>query len=157
MSRFSQIKKYDIRERTSFVDMPELGDGARIEVKTTADTNKGYYNGVLRIGTKRSRELAKKKVVDTDDIVRDRRDAASLFPKHVMVSFDRVPDENGDLLEYSEEVGKELVEELIKTAPHLFDRIRDHAGELVNFYDDIEVAGDPSELAENSPTGSSGN
>lgn len=155
MSRFSNIKKYDLRERTSFVDMPELGPGARIEVKTTADVNRPYYNAMLRIGMQRNRELGQKKDVDTDDIIRDRKDAASLFPEHVMVSFEKVLDpDTGKYLEYSAEIGKELCDELVETAPHLFDKIRDHAGVLSNFYGDV---GDPYALAENSQSGSSGN
>ncbi len=51
MNRFSQIQQFNITERTSFVDMPELGSGAKIEVKSTADTNQPYYNAMLRIGT----------------------------------------------------------------------------------------------------------
>ena len=153
MSKFStRLSRFNLVGRTVPVQLPELGD-AVLHVRSTGVANKDYFNEVLRIGGKELRKQGKSPDLTVDEIRRDRMEQAKLFAKHVVARWEFVTDENGDEVEFCEANVLELMIDLVDNAPHIFDRIRDAAGDDESFYGETP---DAEELAENSQTGSSG-
>ena len=121
------FEKYNTSSRTIQVEVPELGPGATIECKFAGESNKPFYNAMLLLAGKRARRLKKGSQVTVDDVIKNRAEDAVLYPKHVFVGWEGVRDSDGNLVEYSPEVAKELCLQLCDQAPGIFDRIRDEA------------------------------
>lgn len=147
MINLSQLKKFNIKDRTAEVRLPELGDGNYLKVRPSSSVNKPYFNALLAVGGKAVRRKGGEDVITVDDIRKDRAIQARLFAKHVVVG-GLVHDGKGKEIELNEENVLELLLELIKQAPLLFDRVREVADDEVEFYDDDEIAPDAEELAE---------
>ena len=162
MSKYSnQLKQFDISGRTAFVDVPELGDGARIEIRPSSESNPPYYNALLRLSVELAKENKRKvrmnkESATVDDVKSARADDAQLFPKYIFVSWNLIHGDTGEPIPFNEEEGKELCDALLAEAPQVFDRIRAAADNDQLFYELNEKAGDPAELAENSDAVSSG-
>jgi len=146
---FEHLKKYE-GQATAWLDIPELGEDARIEMRQASEQNSGYYNALLRTTGKRIRRMAVR--IDPADAARNRSEDRALFPRHVIVNWEGVESEkhtpeNPDYIEYS----RELAAELCKKLPsHLFDRLRAFAGTPEEFYpDETDIPPDPEELAKN--------
>jgi len=144
--KFTQLKKFNITDRTAKVFLPEVGDGNYLEVKPSSSVNKPYFNALLAVGGKAVRRKGGDDVITVDDIRKDRRVQAKLFAKHVVVG-GLIVDGDGVEMEMTEENILELLIALIKEAPLLFDRVREVADDETEFYDDDEVAPDAEELA----------
>lgn len=151
----SQLKKFNITNRTAEVRLPELGDGCFLKLKPSSSVNKPYFNALLAVGGKAIRRKGGEEVITVDDIRKDRKIQAKLFAKHVVVG-GLVLDAAGNELELNEESILEILLELIKEAPLLFDRVREVADDEAEFYDDDELPPDAEELAGKSSPGSSG-
>ncbi len=155
MSKFSdRLKKFNISDRTAWVELPELGDKSRVEVRPSGQTNTDYYNDLLRMSGNepRKKKNAAEKLLTMDEVRKDRRQQARLFAKHVIVGWSDVCDDEGNKVEFSYDNVVELLDALLKEAPEIFDRIRDVADDTSEFYD----TPDAEELAENSHCDSSG-
>ena len=146
---FEHLKKYE-GQATAWLEIPELGPNARIEMTQASEQNKGYYSALLRVSGKRIRRLAVR--IDPSDAARNRNEDRNLYPKHVIVGWENLEseqhtDENPDHIEYS----RELAAELCKKLPsHLFDRLRTFASTPEEFYPDVDdIPPDAEELAEN--------
>jgi len=157
MSKFAtRLKKFNISDRTAFVSIDEIGEGARIEVKSTSSFNKPYFNALLAVGTKAIKKKSSD-VLTVAEIRKDRKQQAELFKSHVIVDWVNVVDDEGAPVEFSEENLAELMAAILKDAPELFDRIRDVADDNREFYEEDEVPDeDVEEFVGNSESGSSG-
>ncbi len=144
--KFTQLKKFNISDRTASVRLPELGVDNYLEVRPSSSVNKPYFNALLAVGGKAVRRKGGEDVITVDDIRKDRKIQAKLFAKHVVVG-GLIHDGAGAEVELNEENVLELLLALIKEAPLLFDRIREVADDEVEFYDEDEVAPDAEELA----------
>ena len=126
MSRFQHLNQYDTRGQTAWVELPELGPNARIEIAPATEANKPFYNATLRLGNKRARRLAASKDISVEDFNKARREDAKLYPQHITVGWEGVLEEDKITeIPYSREVAEELFLELCDVAPHIFDRVRD--------------------------------
>jgi len=143
--KFTQLKKFNISDRTAQVLLPEVGDNNYLELRPSSSVNKPYFNALLAIGGKASRKKGQD-VVTVDDIRKDRRIQAKLFSKHIVVG-GLIHDGDGNEVELTEENVLELLLALIKEAPLLFDRVREVADDETEFYADDEVPPDADELA----------
>jgi len=143
--KFTQLKKFNISDRTAQVLLPEVGDNNYLELRPSSSVNKPYFNALLAIGGKASRKKGQD-VVTVDDIRKDRRIQAKLFSKHIVVG-GLIHDGDGNEVELTEENVLELLLALIKEAPLLFDRVREVADDESEFYADDEVPPDADELA----------
>lgn len=144
--KFTQLKKFNISDRTAEVRLPELGEGNYLTVRPSSSVNKPYFNALLAVGGKAVRRKGGEDVITVDDIRKDRKIQAKLFARHVVVG-GLIHDGEGAEVELNEESILELLLELIKQAPLLFDRIREVADDEAEFYDEDEVAPDAEELA----------
>jgi hypothetical protein len=144
--KFTQLKKFNISDRTAVVNLPEVGEGNHLVIKPSSSVNKPYFNALLAVGGKASRRKGGEDVITVDDIRKDRRVQARLFSKHVVVG-GLIHDDEGNEMVINEENVLELLIALIKEAPLLFDRVREVADDETEFYDEDEVAPDAEDLA----------
>jgi hypothetical protein len=156
MSKFARLKKFNISDRTARVPLPEVGEEAALIVKSTGQFNKGYFNAVLKVGGKEARKKSIMDDLTLAEVKKDREKHVRLYEKHVIVGWEGVVDENGDLVEFTPDNLRDLMDAILEDAPHLFDRVRDVADDSANFYEDDELPPDAEELAGNSASGSSG-
>jgi hypothetical protein len=145
MSKFGRLKKFTTTGRLYWMEMPELGEKARLQLRPAAESNKPYYNALLRTAGKRQRKIAKHGL-SIEDIQNNRAEDRVLFAKYVIADWDGVQDDQGEPVPFSEDNVKELCDQLPDI---LFDQIRNEAGNLSNFYDDDEQVPDADELAGN--------
>jgi len=156
MSKFKQLRKFNISDRTARVELPEIGEGAALIVKSTSQFNKDYFNAMMKVGGKEARKRVKPEDLTLAEVKRDRRKHVKLFEEHVIEGWENVVDEDGKPVEFNSENLRELMETILEDAPHLFDRVRDVADDNSEFYADDELPPDAEELAGNSQSGSSG-
>ena len=142
---FKNLDKYDISSATSWVKMPELGRDAKIQVKPATEANPRWYNAFLAAAAER--KVGAMGHVSAEDIAAGREQDAVTYPKFVIVGWHGVESDSGELVPYSRSAAKELCAALLSKAPHLFDRIRDHASTPAKFYAYDEP--DAEELAKN--------
>ena len=83
--KFTQLKKFNITDRTAKVPLPEVGEGNYLEVRPSSSVNKPYFNALLAVGGKAARRKGGEDVITVDDIRKDRMVQAKLFAKHVVV------------------------------------------------------------------------
>ena len=162
MSDFDYIEEFNTAQAQSWVEMPELGDRARILVRpSTEQGNPAYFNAMLRTSGKRARNLARKGTISVADLEKNRLEDRELFPKFVITHWEFLekgsdrgkPEAEKEYVQFSRDAATELCQKL---PPHLFDRIRNHAATEENFYPDDEIPPDATELAGNSENVSSG-
>jgi len=141
----------EVGQNTLWVDMPELGPTASICVKPAAESNKPYFNAMLKRSGLRARRLARTDRVTAEDSEQNRAEDRDLFPKHVIMNWRGVLDAKRKEVPYTQDAARELC---AKLPGWLFDRIRNAAATPERFLDD-EVP-DAQDLAGNSKTGSDG-
>lgn len=158
---FKHLKeKFEVKGKTAWMEMPELGDEAKLLLRPATQENKSYWNAMLRKSSRGLRRMARGRI-RADDLNRNRKEDRELFPEYVMADWWKVPDENGNYVDFSKENAKELCEQL---PDHLFDRVRNFAASAEEFYaeedeppmDSEDAEGDLETLAENSETVSPG-
>jgi hypothetical protein len=157
---FKNLDSFDIRHATTYVEVPELGPGARILVGPANESNPNYYNAMLAMSGKRVRQAIKTDKITAEDSALNRDDDAVLFPRFVIKGFENVEgdpdtaqpgelDENDHVI-YSRSAAQKLCAVLNEKAPHVLDRIRNTASTPERFYADDEIgAPDADELAGN--------
>jgi len=158
---FDYVTEFDPGRAMAWVDMPELGEEAQILVRPATQSNKPYYNAMLRTSGKRARQLAKRGTISVADLEKNRLEDRDLFPKFVIADWRHVekgsdrgkPKEDKEYVAFNRDAAKALCKKL---PAHLFDRLRDHAATEENFYPDDKLPPDPEELAGNSENVSSG-
>lgn len=147
---FEHLKKLEVRDATSWIDLPELPSSslARLLIKPMGESNQPFYNAMLRMSGSRKRlMLARGSEVDTEFMEQNRQDDRELFPLYIIADWEGVEDEDGNVVPYSRDACKELCAQL----PHWsFDRIRNHAATPERFLgEDEEPLPDPEELVGN--------
>lgn len=155
MSHFDYVSQFSTAQAMSWVDMPELGERARIRVRpATQEGNPAYYNAMLRLGGKRARQLARTGVISVADLEKNRLDDRQLYPKFVIDGWEYVetaedrhrPTAEKEYVDYTRDAATELCEKL---PAHLFDRIRNHAATEENFYPEDQLPPEPEDLVGN--------
>lgn len=150
---FDHLKEYDPSSARAWLDMPELGAEARLLLAPAGESNQGYFNALLKLTGKRVRQLASRQV-SVGDLKKNRDEDRKLFPRHVLVGWEKVetaedrhrPAEEKEYVPFSAEHAAELCAAL---PDHLFDRIRNFASTPEQFYPEDELPPDAEELAKN--------
>lgn len=145
---FENLKKLEIQDRTSWVDLPDVNPNARIKLRPIGQHNKPYYNGMLRLSGMRKRQLvASGDEVTAEDVEQSVIDDRQLYPLYVIVDWAGVEDAEGNIVPYSLDVCKEFCEVL---PSWIFEKIRNHAATPQRFLAKDEPGlPDPLELAGN--------
>src|SRR5689334_16743086 len=92
---FSHLKKLDVADATSWIDLPEVSPKARLCLKPATDANPSYYNAMLRRSGKRLRHMAASGSLSSVEIEQNRAEDRELFPVHVVFAWDGIEDDKG--------------------------------------------------------------
>lgn len=113
---FDHLKKLDISQAATWIPVPELGKGARLQCRFVGDANKDYFNARLDLARARP---GSKSVAEMLDL--DREDDREVFPRTVMLNWEKVLDQDGKEVLFSREHAKMLLRQL---PDWIFDRVR---------------------------------
>lgn len=128
---FSHLKKLEVADKAAWIDLPELGRGARVECRFAGDSNPAYLNARLNLARGRPA------VADPMEAIRlDREDDREVFPKAVMVRWENVNDDKGKPVEFNRANAAELLRQLPN---YIFDRVRREAGRPSKFLEQQEA------------------
>jgi hypothetical protein len=144
---FKHLKKLDVSEATSWIELPEITPNARILLRFAGEGNPQYYNPMLKKAGKRARRMVNGSDLDQATILQNRADDVKLFPLYVIVGWEGIEDEDGNEVIHNREAAKELCESL---PGWIMDKIRNHAASPEMFLgEDEESSPDKEELAKN--------
>ena len=153
MSAFAHLKpKTPIGDVVSDYVVWDLEDEPVLRVRTSADPNRKYVNAMMARANQNRRRI---KGNQRDDVValsklQDELDI-ELFPKHVVVGWDKMNDPDGNPIEFNETNCREFL--CILKELGLFNGLRQFCGDVTNFSD---VFSNPEEAAGNLPPDSPG-
>lgn len=136
------LEKEVASDATSWLDVPELCDGARVELAYAGETNHGYYNAMLKMAGSRARMANREINKETMDTLRE--EDRKLFGQFIVMGWAGVRDKDGELVEFSRDLAKEFCQ---KIPTYVFDKIRNAAGTPERFTD-LPIP-DAAELAGN--------
>ena len=106
MSDFSNYAGSDNgRPKTVKFDFPHFKGEPWLEIKQANETNKPYYNGLLRF----QRRFRRGRNVTVEDVATNRENDRYLYAKHVIVGWGNVSDKSGESVPLSEESCKEFL------------------------------------------------
>jgi|TARA_Y100000310_G_scaffold160698_2_gene160516 hypothetical protein len=137
MSQFDFSDQEVEKGSTSEYTIYELADEPVLVVTPAAETNRPYYQTMLRrMGKQQGRKISAA-------IVRENRDDdRELYAKYIVVGWRGVMNKAQKEVPFS----RENCADFLKALPnHIFDGLRTHCGELLNFLEDEEGI-DPDEL-----------
>lgn len=130
---FSHIKKLQVSENDTARFYFEMLEGEPwIEVRHAGDTNKAYFNAILReqSGSQARMKKLMKGKIDVEMLNRNRNIDRKLYPQHVCTGSWSVVDNAGNDVEAT----VENMTLFLKALPNdIFDDLRAYCGELANF------------------------
>lgn len=144
---FDHLQKLEVRQATAWFDMPELSPNARLCLRPATEANPAYFNNMLKRSATRARKIVRLDRVTAEDAEQNRKEDRELYPRHVIVNWDGVLDQEGKPVPFTADNVKEFC---AKVPAWLFDRVRNFAATPERFLpEDAEPDPDPSELAGN--------
>lgn len=149
----NKLKKFRIEQSLTWIEMPELGPKARIQIAPATDANPQYYNAMLKLSGKRVRTMIKTDTITAEDAAQNRDDDRELYPMFVIRGWEYVEGDEGEgvvdgYVLYNRRHAQLLCQEL---PPHLMDRMRNVAATPERFYAEDEILPpDAEELSGNS-------
>lgn len=143
---FEHLERLRPDGRTYWLELPEVAPGAAIELRFAGESNRPYFNAVLKRAAQRLRAAGGRpaRVVSAEAIAQNRAEDRELFPRYVCTGNWRgILDQEGNEVECTPEALREFC---AKLPDWLFDRLREAAADPTNFA--IEEV-DADELAGN--------
>ena len=127
---FEYLKARDISGNTKWLEVPAITPGAKLEVRPANESNNDYYNGSLKLAASRARTVLPAHVAEKTEVLQNRQDDRVLYPRHIVVGWDGVVDENNNPVEFT----PEHVAELFDVLPDLIvDFVRVYCMTPTNF------------------------
>lgn len=129
-------------------EIPELAPNAVIHLAHAGEINEDYWNArfadeFANANRKAVRGKSRRKLIDEaikkarspEQKKKDRDRDRELFPRFIMRHWENVPDEEGNVVEFSVEAAQELVDQLCEhpSTAEIFDRMRNCAADIDNF------------------------
>lgn len=146
MSKFSNLHRLDVAEKTSWCDLPEIGPDARIELRPANEANKPYFNALLKQSAKRARALARGASITADVLSKNRDEDRVLYASYVACNWNGIEDAENKVVAFSAEDCLDF----FKALPDwLFDRVRNHASSPENYVEFGDVRVEGADLAGN--------
>lgn len=136
MVEFGQLEGIEIQETVEYV-LPLPGDPVLI-LAHAGESNKVYFNEYLRKSNRTMRAVQTKRLT-VDVLAANRRVEIELFPKHIIKDWRGITDKKGKEVPFSAAECREFLEALVAKAAHLFDDIRNFAGDVSNFAGEFDV------------------
>lgn len=147
MANFKHLKSLDIQgQQTTRFTLYQVDGEPWLEIRPAAEVNRNYFNSLL----KRSRKNLKRiraGAVNAAQIAENRDEDRTLYPKHVVVGWGGVRNDEGVEVDFSVEDCAAFLRAL---PDWLFDELRVFASDVTNFLPeeedpplDAEVTGKP--------------
>ena len=131
MANFTHLKAQAVTaDNVVDYEMPELGLKAVLQLRSANEGNIGYMNDLLRLTGQTKGARRRKVVIDAKAMGEMREHDQELFPKHVIVGWKHVPDNEGKDVQFTVAEAVDLVAQL---PDYLFDEMRAFANDPVNF------------------------
>jgi len=147
MTDIFDFQNLEVDSQTAWFEMPELSPGARVCVKPATESNKGYYNGLLRRSGVRARRIQRTDKLTAEDADASRSEDRELYPRYVLVNWEGVLDKQNQPVPFTADNNREFC---AKLPAWLFDRLRAFAGTPERFLSDSDdPVPDGSELVGN--------
>ena len=141
MANFSHLAKLEVSgNKTVDFTIFQIEGEPSLQVTAASESNRGYFNELLRKGGKRQ---AKKTKLDAATIKTNREEDRVLYAKHIVKGWTGVNDDKGKAVEFTE---GECLGFLSSLPDWLFDELRAFASDIQNF---IEAPIDVEEKAKN--------
>ncbi len=160
---FEHLEKLNVSGKTAKMYIQELGteeSEAYLELRIADESNKEYWSTTLKMGAQRAEKKTRRGAAGKIDpaLLRQMRAMdVKLFPLYVIVGWGGVFSSAGEEVVFSQENAKLLVDQLVKSAPRIFDDIRAFAQIPANFLPEEELEpADLTNLVGNSASDSSG-
>lgn len=143
---FEHLSKLEIqKDRTRKYSLHELGEGVALEVAPAMQSNKGYYNALLKSSSKLETGAKTRRGVDVDiaDVAdKTRNDERQLYGEYVVIGWCGICNSQGEEVPFSREAAMELMQKL---PDYMFDRLRVFCAQPANWteeaFDTETVAG----------------
>jgi len=141
MSKFGHLKQLNCKQSTEYI-IYQLDGQPVLVLAPATESNRGYFNALLRKSRKNMRVVQSGKV--SASVIKQNRDEDRiLYADHIITGWKKMLDSNGKEIPFTKEDCKEFIEEI---PDWLFDEIRAFASNVQNF---IEDAIDVEETAKN--------
>lgn len=151
MAKFDHLKSREIAGKSVWLQIPQVSEGACLQVFPATDVNKAYQNAMLKRATNRIRGVAGRGVAQVN-AEQSRQDDRELYPLHVITGWAGIFDVDGNVVEFSPQEAMEFCAQL---PAWIFDRIRLFCMVAENFLGGTQAI-DTKDLAGNSGGDSSG-
>lgn len=125
---FDHLRKYEIADRTAQLSLPWIEGSPVLQLRPATEANRDYQAAQLRIGRAQLRALSDRPTLRLLDELRSR--LRDLYPRHVLVGWEGVVDDNGEAVPFSTERAVEFVNAL---PDWIFDKIVIFCSEAGNF------------------------
>ena len=154
MGKFGQLKKFDVKGNTSEYRMDDFEMAVKTEdgykmvtpvlhVKPATDINKEYTNARLKKTDRSWLKAARKGKLSEAQLKESRKQDRELYPKFVIFGWENVPDDNGDLVEYTPEDCRDFLDTL---PDWQFDGVVMYCMDNSNF---LDLPDDPEDMIKN--------
>lgn len=141
---FNNISKLDARkDRSITYPLYQLDGEASVLLLPAAESNKRYFNALLRQSRQNMRAVQNKQV-NAGVIQNNRNQDRALYAEHVITSWEGIVDADGTVVPFTKEA---CLDFLTALPDWIFDEIRTFASDIRNF---IEYQIDSEEVAKNS-------
>ena len=111
----------DPTQRTTWVELPEIGPNAAVEIRPATESNPLYFSNMLKRASGRARRIARMDRVSAEDSAQNRHEDRELYPKFVLIGWRNIYDTAGAAVPFNTQNAHELC---AKLPDWIFDRIR---------------------------------
>lgn len=145
-ANFSNLSRMNVTsDKTAEYSLYQIdgvdGNTPILILKPAHESNKPYYNALLRKSRSKMASISAKKI--TAETVKQNRDEdRALFADHVIAGWRHIPDSDGNDVEFSKENARAFFESL---PVWIFDDMRTWAQDMTNYVD----MADPEDTAKN--------
>jgi len=144
MSNFDYLQKLNVTgDRIVDYTFYNIGGEPTFQVRPATESNKPYFNAMLKRSRKMARVIASGNI-NAAHLDQNRDNDRDLFPKHVIVGWKNVVDNEGNPVEFTQENATDY---LSKLPNWILDDLRNFVATPTNF---AETEVDVGELAKNS-------
>jgi len=139
MTNFSYLGSMQLtKETTAKYPIHLISVGGKtpsLILRPAGQANADYFNSLLKVSAKAAKAVAAGSV--TLEMINETRDNdMDFFPRFVVVGWEDVYDAEGNEVKFS----KATCGEFLKALPdHVFDEIRNFAGNMANFVDGVDI------------------
>lgn len=138
MTDFSHLEQLNA-DNASDYEITEIevgGVSPTLQLKVSGESNKGYFNDLLRVTGQAKGQRQRKLKIDAKLMSKMRSDDRELFPVHIIVGWKNMKDAKGKDVKFSVASCKDFITALPNW---VFDGIRNFAADPENFVTVIDV------------------